>query len=524
LIAILNSFLRSYYFIFLVIPFGMNGQTNQTRKLDSLEKKLSETTIEDTNRVKLLDMLSFSYYTTNPDKGIKYGLQARELSERLNWSYGLAMAYTDLGANYAAKSDHSKAIYYNMKALELFNILGKKNSIAGIMANMSLIYLAKSDYPKAFNYAMKALKIQDELGDDHTVAIIQENIANIYLEQKNYEKTLEYYSKALKTHEKLGDKKGIARILGNKGIVEDAEGNYEGALKSHLAALETNKEHGDKLSIQINLENVGIVYSHMGEYTKALEYQGSALKMSIELGSKSSIAVNTGNIGETYFFSIKDPSYSQHKAAIPGGKTTNLNLAISYLEKAVALCEAINYIAPMIEFEGYLSEAYQLAGNHQMALQVFKHRTSHQDVVFSEQTKIKLTDIETQRELDIKDKDIIIKSKQIEIAQLEAANKRIERTAFIITMILFTVIIGVAVKKLLRRIKAQRSALDDIAGIHAHEIRGPVARITGLTQLFNYDNINDPVNSELIRAIHTVSLQLDDIVKKIVNKTVTKLK
>ncbi len=515
--------MKFYYYLLLLIPLGLKGQANQDRLIDSLETKLAKS-IEDTNRVRLLDMLSFSYSTINPDKGIEYGLQAQELSEHLNWSHGLASAYADLGINYAAKSDHSKAIYYDLKALELFEILDRKNSVAGTMANLSLVYLAKSDYPKAFNYAIRALKIKDELGDDQTVAIILENIGNLYLEQKNYSKTLEYYSKALKTHEKLGDKNGIARMLGNKGIVEDVKGNYEMALIYHVQALKTNKEYGNKHSIQINLENVGIVYSHLGNYTKALEYQLSALKMSVELGSKSSIAINMGNIGETYLFSVKDVNHITGKTAMPGEKTVNLKHAISYLEKGVSLCEAINYIAPMIEFEEYLSEAYQLSGNYEKALEVFKHRTAHKDTVFSEQTKIKLSDIETQRELDVKDKDIIIKNKQIEIAQLAAANKRIERTAFIIILILFILIIVVAVKRLLKRIKAQRSALDDIAGMHAHEIRGPVARITGLTQLFNYDNINDPVNTELIRSIRSVSLQLDEIVKKIVTKTVTKSK
>ncbi|MES2558367.1 MAG: tetratricopeptide repeat protein [Bacteroidota bacterium] len=506
------------YFYLLLLPLGLKAQVNQHQLIDSLTNRLAGSA-EDTVKVRLLDLLSYTYSTIDPDKGIAYGIQTQELSERLGWNHGLASAYADLGINYAAKSDHSKAIYYDLKALALFKSLNSKNSMAGTMANLSMVYLAKSDYPKAFDYAFKALKIKDELGDDNTVAIIQENIGNIYLEQKNYAKTLEYYAKAQKTHEKLGNKNAIARVLGNQGIVADAKGNHEQALIYHLQALETNKKYGNKHSIQINLENIGIVYSHLYNYARALEYQLSALKISEEEGNKSSIAINIGNIGETYLFSVKDSR--QDQSTIPGGRTANLNHAIQYLAKAVRLCEEIHYIAPMIEFEAFLSEAYQLSGNYQKSLEAFKHFTAHKDTVFSEQTQIKLSDIETQRELDVRDKDIIIKNKQIEIAQLEAANKRIERTAFIIIFILLIIIIGIAIRKLLKRIKTQRSALEDIAGMHAHEIRGPVARITGLTQLFNHDNLNDPVNKELINAIHMVSLQLDEIVKKIIRKTET---
>jgi tetratricopeptide (TPR) repeat protein len=514
--------MKLHYILLLLLPLGVNGQLKQRQHIiDSLLTKLPESK-EDTNKVRLLDMISFTYSNIDPDKGIFYGLQAEELAHRIGWIPGLASAYSDLGVNHEAKTNHAEAIYYNLKALELFNKLNRQNSVAGIMSNLSIIYLAKSDYPKALEYSFKALKIKDALGEDEMGAVILENIGTLYLEQKNYPKTIEYYTKALKRYQKLKSLTGIARCLGNIGIVQDENKDYTKALASHLQALKTNREYGNKYATQINLANLGIVYSHMKKYDKALEYQLEALRISQELGSKTAIAINLGNIGETYVIEGKGSALAGDSVKnSKQRKTANLKLAITYLNQAIELCKEINFLGPMTEFQEYLSSAYQLAGNPEKALDTYKSYEAYKDSVFSEQSKLKMAELETQRELEIKDRDIIIQNKQIEIATLEAANKRIERVVYIISIVLILMIMAFIVRKFLRRIKVQRTALDDIAGIHAHDIRGPVARILGLAQLFNHSDLNDPVNAELVEAIQKVTVQLDEIVRKIIYKTET---
>ena len=50
-------------------------------------------------------------------------------------------------------------------------------------------------------------------------------------------------------------------------------------------------------------------------------------------------------------------------------------------------------------------------------------------------------------------------------------------------------------------------------------MRGPVASILGLVQLFNYDNPADPVNKEILEGIKYATNGLDDIIKEVVDKT-----
>ncbi|HXS36576.1 MAG TPA: PAS domain S-box protein [Flavipsychrobacter sp.] len=71
------------------------------------------------------------------------------------------------------------------------------------------------------------------------------------------------------------------------------------------------------------------------------------------------------------------------------------------------------------------------------------------------------------------------------------------------------------------QIQAQNKKLMEIAWLQSHKVRGPVANILGLVQLFNYDDPADPVNKEILDGIRTTTNYLDDVIKEIVNNTNT---
>jgi tetratricopeptide (TPR) repeat protein len=505
--------------LFLLLPFLLPAQKNQNEFLDSLLLQLSEMP-KDTNRVMHLDHISFTYSRINPDKGLKYAAEAKELSEQLKWKRGVASSYSDFAVNYAAKSENDKAIDHNLKSLKLYEELGMKRSMAGVMANLCLIYLAKGDHSQALEYAFKAEKIDEEFADKPSSAIIQENIGIIYMRQGNNSKAMEYYTKALKIQETMNNKEGEARILGNIGILHDAAGDYTKALNCYLKSLETNIKTGDKNSIQINYANIGNAYSHLHDFSKALGYHLHALSISRELGTKNDIAINLGNIGETYFFIANDTTGTiKPDSIIPKGRAANLQLAIFYLEQATALCKEIDFLGPLIEFEQFLSQAYYASGNYKSAYEKFGSYTAIKDSVFSQENNIHLKNLETRRELDLKDKEIIIQNKQIEISRLAAENKRNERLVFMYGTIVLLLIASFVIFVLVKRSHARKNALSDIAVLQSHQVRGPVARILGLAELFNKNEPFDPENKALIGHMVTATKELDEVVKKVVSKT-----
>jgi len=71
----------------------------------------------------------------------------------------------------------------------------------------------------------------------------------------------------------------------------------------------------------------------------------------------------------------------------------------------------------------------------------------------------------------------------------------------------------------LLKIEEQNIALKEIAFIESHKVRGAVATILGLEQLFNYDEITDPENKEILSGIAKVVRELDEIVREVVRKS-----
>ena len=71
----------------------------------------------------------------------------------------------------------------------------------------------------------------------------------------------------------------------------------------------------------------------------------------------------------------------------------------------------------------------------------------------------------------------------------------------------------------LNMIEEQNKRLREIAWIQSHEVRGPVANILGLIQLFNLEDLADPGNKEIFENIQEATGKLDEITRRITAHT-----
>jgi signal transduction histidine kinase len=70
----------------------------------------------------------------------------------------------------------------------------------------------------------------------------------------------------------------------------------------------------------------------------------------------------------------------------------------------------------------------------------------------------------------------------------------------------------------LEKIEAQATVLSDIAYTQSHDVRGEVATILGLAQIFNFNDPGDPTNKVVLEGIAEVTEKLDAIVKATIVK------
>src|SRR4051812_10940370 len=153
--------------IILICSTALNANTQATvsatlnHKLpvkDSLELCLKTAT--DTNRVSILNRLSFQYLkTTNYREALKNAREANRLSVTLNYKKGEAKSYINIGNVYMAQSllDTAKACY--LKSLALAKGISNIVIESHCTNNLGEVYRHQSNYRQALFYYYQSLKI-----------------------------------------------------------------------------------------------------------------------------------------------------------------------------------------------------------------------------------------------------------------------------------------------------------------------------------------------------------------------------
>ncbi len=520
------------FLFFTLFPVFCFAQKQGQLLIDSLLEQI-EHTYNDTLEITTLDRLSYTYSDINPDSGMAAGRKALLLATKIKWMHGIAAACADIGLNYQVTGQHDSALAYQQKAKTIYNYLHEKRGVAAVLQNIALIYTRKGNYALALENNFNALNTFKELDDKNSTAITLENIGTIYLELKNYKKTIEYYTKAININKAIKNLKGVARNMGNMAIVFYNNGEYKKARKYHLAAYEINKALGNKNTMQINLANIGLVYYKENKFQQALAYNLKALEISRETGNKNYIAINMGNIGEIYY-ALAKTSFEKDNT---GQGNENIAQAISYLEQAVSLCKQIHFNAPLTEFIPYLSEAYGQAGDYKRAYLGHKEYVQLKDSIFSLQSAERMATLENKWQSDLREKDMQLKAKQIRLAKLEIMQKKNERILYVLGISLLLLVLTLAIKSMINYqksnkllsdekiaqqkiilsqdndIKLRNKVLEEIAHMQSHDIRGHVASILGLVQLFNLEDYTDSTNKIIIEGISSSAEKLDEVIK-----------
>ncbi len=522
-----------YALLLAIVPFIASGQKQGQPLIDSLLTALSGAK-EDTSEVKLFNQLAYIYSNIDPAQGIVNGQKALDLSNKLHWETGISLAMVDLSLNLEARSDHAAALAYYQKALARYEHADDKANIARVTAFIAMLYVNQSNYPAALAADFKALGIYEHLGNKKSSAALMEDIGLIYFDQKEYSKTTEYFANALRIDSDLGDKESIARNLGNEGSVLEAQGHYTEAIEKELKALAINRELGNTNFIQMNLANIGDSYSQLKDYKNALLYQQQALEVSRKIGNKNTVAINLGNIGETYLRMAKDSAGQSRQVYLHNAET--------YLSNAVSICTETNYSAPLIEFCQCLSEAYSLSGNYKKAFESLRQYIATKDSVFSQQNKTQISNLEEAREEEARNKELQIKDGQIKINELTISRHQYQQKLYVACILLLLIMVGLVVRNLyasrksnsalenekkkmvlqiekqVDHMKKQTTVLNEISHLQAHEVRGAVATILGLVQLFNLEDFTDPTNKIVVEGVASITGQLDAAVKNVIAK------
>ncbi len=279
------------------------------QNLDSLWKAYNNTTQPDTNRLKAIDDIAWSYNSNNPDTAIVLANEELKLAQVTKQRKYEAKALNTIGVCYQNQGNYPEALKNDFASLKIFEELKDKKGISMSYNNIGIIYKGQGNYAEALKYYFASLKIKEEIKDKRGIAVSYITIGSVYYLQDNYPEALKNLLASLKIMEEIKDKWGLAMSYINIGVIYYAQGNYPESLKSYLASLALKEEAGDKNGIAACYGNIGKLYTELHKTKEAQKYLSEALQLSKEIGSKEYVKVTYSSLA------ILDSLTGNYKAA-----------------------------------------------------------------------------------------------------------------------------------------------------------------------------------------------------------------
>lgn len=398
--------MKKYILFFTLMLVLLHISAAQNNTIDSLQSIL-KTAGQDTNRVNILNALSYELLYSNTDTTIYYATQAKNLAGKLNYSRGIASAYLRLGQAYNSLGSYDQSQLFLSKALEFST---DKLTTAKIYVNIGINHYEMSNNPEALKNYFIGLKAFEEAGDKKAIGSVYNNIALIYTEMGNYDEALKNHLAAKKIREANGDKRGIAGSHLNIGILYFSQGNYAEALKNYFAAQKMYEALGDKNEVALTYNHIGVVYQKQQKYADALKNYFYALKIQEEVGDKEGIAVSCYNIGTAHL---------EHGKAREAGE---------WLMKSLQLAKDIGIKTTIQDAYLSLSHMDSALGDYQKAYEHHKMYIIYRDSIANTENTEKIVQQKMQYEFD--KKETLSRAEQA-VTKKELQRQKLVRNGFV---------------------------------------------------------------------------------------------
>lgn len=293
--------------ILLSIHTTVFAQKKGQAFLDSVANNLPNVKA-DTNKVKLLYKLAFSFQEFDPERGLQYGKEGIKLATSLKWNKGIAASYNSLGINYEVSGKYPEAMNSYFAALKIYESMNDKSGMSGSYNGIGNIYDYQYDFRMAIKNYAKAAELAKEISDKDREANAYNNMGGVYdrMGVKNgynaafFDTALQYLSAALKIKKEIGNKFKIASTLNLLGAVAYHKQDYETALQYRLDALKIYEDANVKSRMAICYENIGQVYMQLGKYPEAETYLLKAYDYAAGTGNTETMQLLLRNLGIVY--------------------------------------------------------------------------------------------------------------------------------------------------------------------------------------------------------------------------------
>jgi class 3 adenylate cyclase len=377
---------------------------------DSLKAILKKTT-DEKSKVEVLNELSKAYFNDNPDTSIVVAITSKKIAEKIGFTKGLALALKNIGIGYYYKGKNLEAISNWQKALDLYKSMGDKRGVANMLGNIASVYYNEGDEAKSLELDLESLKISEEINDTLRIVTSLINIGTVYSnKQATYKKAIDNFSRAFELSKRVKDNYLIGTSALNIGEINFKLNKDEIALiyfKESLRAFEEDENYSAALNW------IGKIYARQKNYLLSVKTHLEAFNLSKKLDLKLDMSRSLIGLGQVYLA----------KGDINEAKTTFLK-ALEYATELKATLEIKDI------YEG-LSTSYAQSKDFSNAFKYQNLLLAIKDTIYNINTDKKLGTLQFTFDIEKKESQINLLTKDKEIQQQEITRQKIVRNSFI---------------------------------------------------------------------------------------------
>lgn len=395
------------FILFFFFCFKTNAQSNES---DSLTKLLS-TNLPDTARVDVLNALSKSYFNTSPDTSVIIAMSSKQLAEKINYKAGLALALKNMGIGYYLPGKYIDAIKTWQQALDVYNLIGDKTGVANMLSNQGAIYFNQGDDAKSLELHLKSLKISEEINDTLRILTSLVNIGAVYLNKPaTYDKALDYFRQSYKLSQAINDKYLIGTSTANLGEIYYKMGDDDTAL---FYLNQSVKAYEGTEDLPYSLNYIGRVNTRKKNFEEAIRNHTEAYEFAKNLNTSLDMTQSLVGLAQAYY------AKGDIESAIRAYKQS-LDIGIP-LKALTEIKDA---------YEG-LSKAYLDKSDFVNAFQYQNLLLAIKDTIYNTNTDKKLGTLQFTFDLEKKESQIDLLSKEQELQQQVIRRQKFVRNSFI---------------------------------------------------------------------------------------------
>ncbi len=332
-----------YYILIILIISKLSGQN---RKTDSIYNCLKSSK-QDSNKVKLLNLMGWEVSYFDLDSGLKYAFQGLSLAKQINF----------------------------------------QNSNGDLCNTIGAIYSDQGNYGEAFSYLKLGLENCERYPDVYVEGSLNNSLGMLFQRKKEYNKAIKYYYKAIEAYQKNRLSTPVNTMYGNLAGVFELNNQLDSALIYVNKSIEYNLKLKYKKKLAYNYVNASEIHYYLGNFDKA--------------GRFADLAMNIARQEDDNFLLIHTLIHKGHA----------LNKANRFDESIIVLSEAINLAKNSGEIEvlktgsKYLSESFIGRKDYKKALELQLDYQFYKDSLFNSENNKIIKELEAKYEVDKKQKE-----------------------------------------------------------------------------------------------------------------------